>query len=298
MCDDEIHQFEGTILAPGTKLNRRDFGLSAAAAARLAASAARAQATVTEKDVDIKTADGVADAALFYPQGPSSGKGGKWPAVLIWTDIGGLRPVFRDMGRRLAAQGYVVLVPNPFYRKGRAPGVTEGLDFSRPDDRPKFMTLAGSIAGPGAVETDAPAFLAFLDAQPQTDRRKKAGTQGYCMGGPLVYRTAAVLPDRIAAAVTCHGGGLVTQTPASPHLLIPKMKAEVYSAVAANDDARSPTDKDVLKKAFADAGKTAGVEVYEGCNHGWCVKGSAVYNEAGAERAWAKLSDLYKRKLV
>jgi carboxymethylenebutenolidase len=298
MCDDEIHQFEGTILAPGTKLNRRDFGLSAAAAASLAASAARAQATVTEKDVDIKTADGVADAALFYPQGPSSGKGGKWPAVLIWTDIGGLRPVFRDMGRRLAAQGYVVLVPNPFYRKGRAPGVTEGLDFSRPDDRPKFMTLAGSIAGPGAVETDAPAFLAFLDAQPQTDRRKKAGTQGYCMGGPLVYRTAAVLPDRIAAAVTCHGGGLVTQTPASPHLLIPKMKAEVYSAVAANDDARSPTDKDVLKKAFADAGKTAGVEVYEGCNHGWCVKGSAVYNEAGAERAWSELTALYKKRLA
>lgn len=293
MCDDEIHQFEGTILAAGTKLSRRDFGLSAAAAAGLAASAAHAQATVAEKDVDIKTADGSCDAALFHPQGK-----GKWPAVLIWTDIGGLRPVFRDMGRRLAAQGYVVLVPNPFYRKGRAPAVTEGLDFSKPDDRAKFMTLAGSISAPEAVEKDAPAFIAFLDAQPQTDRRKMAGTQGYCMGGPLVYRTAAAVPDRIGAAVTCHGGGLVTTQPTSPHLLIPKMKAEVYSAVAANDDARSPADKDVLKKAFADAGKTAAVEVYEGCNHGWCVKGSAVYNEAGAERAWAKLSDLYKRRLV
>ena len=297
MCDDEIHQFEGTILATETPLSRRTFGLSAAAAASLAAtvsaSMAHADATVTEKDVDIKTADGVCDAALFYPSGK-----GKWPAVLIWTDIGGLRPVFRDMGRRLAAQGYVVLVPNPFYRGGPAPGVTEGLDFSRAEDRPKFMKLAGGVTGPNAVETDAPAFLAFLDAQPQTDRKKGAGTQGYCMGGPLVYRTAAALPDRIKAGVTCHGGGLVTQTPASPHLLIPKMKAEIYSAVAANDDQRAPTDKDVLKKAFADAGKTARVEVYDGCNHGWCVKGSAVYNEAGAERAWKELSDLYRKKLV
>lgn len=294
MCDDEIHQFEGTILAPGTELNRRAFGLTAAAAASLAGGAAyAADAKVVEKDVDIKTPDGTADAALFYPDGK-----GKWPAVLIWTDIGGLRPVFRDMGRRLAAQGYVVLVPNPFYRKGRAPAVTDGLDFGKPEGRSALMALAGTIAGPNAVESDAPAYIAFLDAQPQTDKKKKAGTQGYCMGGPLVYRTAAVVPDRIAAGVTCHGGGLVTQTPASPHLLIPKMKAEIYSAVAANDDARSPTDKDVLKKAFADAGKTARVEVYDGCNHGWCVKGSAVYNEAGAERAWKELSDLYKKKLV
>jgi carboxymethylenebutenolidase len=297
MCDDDIHQFEGTIRAPETPMSRRAFGLSAAAAAGLAASVsasmAHAQATVTEKDVDIKTADGICDAALFYPSGK-----GKWPAVLIWTDIGGLRPVFRDMGRRLAAQGYVVLVPNPFYRGGRAPGVTEGLDFAKTEDRPKFMKLAGGVGGPGAVESDALAFLAFLDAQPQTDKKKGAGTQGYCMGGPLVYRTAAALPERIKAGVTCHGGGLVSQTPASPHLLIPKMKAEIYSAVAANDDARAPTDKDVLKKAFADAGKTARIEVYDGCNHGWCVKGSAVYNEAGAERAWSELSALYKTKLV
>jgi carboxymethylenebutenolidase len=297
MCDDEIHQFEGTILATEAPMSRRAFGLSAAAAASLAAtvsaSMAHAQATVTEKDVDIKTADGTADAALFYPAGK-----GKWPAVLIWTDIGGLRPVFRDMGRRLAAQGYVVLVPNPFYRGGRAPAVTDGLDFSNPDGRAKLMKLAGGITGPNTVESDAPAFFAFLDGLPQTDKKKKAGTQGYCMGGPLVYRTAAVVPDRIAAAVTCHGGGLVTTTPASPHLLIPKMKAEVYSAVAANDDQRAPTDKDTLKKAFADAGKTARVEVYDGCNHGWCVKGSAVYNEAGAERAWSELTALYKKKLT
>jgi len=293
MCDDEIHQFEDTQRVAELPLDRRTFALSAAVAAGLAATMAHAETAVVEKDVDIKTPDGVADAALFYPQGK-----GKWPAVLVWTDILGLRPVFRDMGKRLAAQGYVVLVPNPFYRSGRAPGVTEGIDFSKPEDRPKFMKLAGGISGPNAVENDAPAFIAYLDGLPQTDRKKKAGTQGYCMGGPLVYRTAAVVPDRIGAAVTCHGGGLVSNTPASPHLLIPKMKAEVYSAVAANDDQRSPTDKDVLKKAFADAGKTARVEVYEGCNHGWCVPGSAVYNQAGAERAWKELSDLYKRKLT
>jgi len=292
MCDDEIHQ---GLIDP--TVSRRAFGLSAAAAATLAATLsatmAHAQDSVVEKDVDVKTPDGTADAALFYPKGK-----GKWPAVLIWTDILGLRPVFRDMGRRLAAQGYVVLVPNPFYRAGRAPAVTEGMDFSKAEDRPKFMKLAGGISGPDAVEKDAPAFLAFLDAQPQTDKKKKAGTQGYCMGGPLVYRTAAAVPERIGGAVTCHGGGLVTQTAASPHLLIPKMKAEVYSAVAANDDARSPTDKDVLKKAFADAGKKATVVVYDGCQHGWCVKGSAVYNEAGAEKAWAELTALYKRNLV
>jgi len=289
MCDDEIHQ---GLVDP--QFSRRTFSLSAAAAASLAATMAHAQDTVAEKDVDVKTPDGVADAALFYPKGK-----GKWPAVLIWTDIFGLRPVFRDMGRRLAAQGYVVLVPNPFYRKGRAPSLgVENADFSKPDDRAKLMTLASTIGGPGAVEKDAPAFIAFLDAQPQTDRKKKAGTQGYCMGGPLVYRTAAVVPDRIAGAVTCHGGGLVTKGPDSPHLLIPKMKAEVYSAVAANDDARSPTDKDVLRKAFADAGKKATVLVYDGCQHGWCVKGSAVYNEAGAEKAWAELTALYKRNLV
>ncbi|HEV7386860.1 MAG TPA: dienelactone hydrolase family protein, partial [Phenylobacterium sp.] len=167
-----------------------------------------------------------------------------------------------------------------------------------PDGRAKLMKLAGGVTGPGAVETDAPAFIAFLDAQPQTDKKKKAGTQGYCMGGPLVYRTAAVSAERIGAGVTCHGGGLVTATPASPHLLIPKMKAEIYSAVAANDDQRAPTDKDTLKKAFADAGKTARVEVYDGCNHGWCVKGSAVYNEAGAEKAWSELTALYKKRLV
>jgi carboxymethylenebutenolidase len=287
MCDDEIHQG----LTQDLSVSRRTFGLVTAAAAGLA-TAAHAQDAVVEKDVDVKTPDGTADAALFYPKGK-----GTWPAVLIWTDILGLRPVFRDMGRRLAAQGYVVLVPNPFYRKAKAPVVGPTFDFSKPEDRAIVMPMAATLT-PAAVDGDAAAYLAFLDAQPQTNKKKGAGVQGYCMGGPLTYRTAAIVPNRIAAAVTCHGGGLVTQTDTSPHLLIPKMKAEVYSAVAANDDARAPTDKDTLKAAFAAAGRPARLEVYDGCNHGWCVKGSAIYNEAGAERAWAELTALYKKKLV
>ncbi|HZZ67804.1 MAG TPA: dienelactone hydrolase family protein [Phenylobacterium sp.] len=291
MCDEDNHPG----LFQDIDVSRRAFGLSAAAAAALAATMAHAQETVEEKDVNVKTPDGMADAALFHPKGK-----GTWPAVLIWTDIGGLRPVFRDMGRRLAAQGYVVLVPNPFYRVKKAPIIDGPMDFADPVARAKIMDPANRVGmdAPG-TERDAVAFLTFLDAQPQTNRKKKAGVQGYCMGGPLVYRTAAVLPDRIGGAVTCHGGGLVSKDENSPHLLIPKMRCEVYSAVAANDDARSPTDKDVLKKTFADSGKKATVLVYDGCNHGWCVKDNgAVYNEAGAERAWAALSDLYKRNLV
>jgi carboxymethylenebutenolidase len=291
MCDEDNHPG----LFQDIDVSRRAFGLSAAAAAALAATMAHAQETVEEKDVNVKTPDGTADAVLFHPKGK-----GSWPAVLIWTDIGGLRPVFRDMGRRLAAQGYVVLVPNPFYRVKKAPIIDGPMNFADPVARAKIMDPANrkGMDAPG-TERDAVAFLAFLDAQPQTNRKKKAGVQGYCMGGPLVYRTAAVLPDRIGGAVTCHGGGLVTKDENSPHLLIPRMKCEVYSAVAANDDARSPTDKDVLKKAFADAGRKATVIVYEGCNHGWCVKDNgAVYNEANAERAWAALSDVYKRNLV
>ena len=219
--------------------------------------------------------------------------------MLIWTDIVGLRPVFRDMGRRLAAQGYVVLVPNPFYRNGRAPGVTEGLDFAKAEDRPKFMKLAGGDRGPRRGG-DGRAGLPRLPRRPAADRpeRRRPGPRATAWAARWSTAPPPSCPTASRGAVTCHGGGLVTQTPASPHLLIPKMKAEVYSAVAANDDQRSPTDKDVLKKAFADAGKTARVEVYDGCNHGWCVKGSAVYNEAGAEKAWAELTALYKRNLV
>jgi carboxymethylenebutenolidase len=288
MCDDMIHQG----LTHDPTVSRRAFGLGAAATLVLSSSVAAAQGKVVQKDVDVPMASGVADSALFYPEGK-----GRWPAVLVWTDILGLRPVFREMGQRLAAEGYVVLVPNPFYRNAKAPVVDGSFDFSKPEDRAKVMPMAAALTADANI-SDAKSYVAFLDAQPQTDRKKKMGVQGYCMGGPLTFRTAATASERIGAAATFHGGGLVTDKPDSPHLLIPKMKAEVLCAVADNDDKRDPAAKDKLKEGFAAAHLKATVEVYEGCNHGWTVRGSQVYNEAGAERAWAELTALYKRDLA
>jgi len=288
MCDEFIHQG----LTHDPTVSRRVFLVSSAATAVLSSSAiAVAQAKVVEKDVDVPMASGVSDSALFYPEGK-----GPWPAVLVWTDILGLRPVFREMGRRLAAGGYVVLVPNPFYRNAKAPVVDGSFDFSKPEDRAKVMPMAAALTADANI-SDAKSYLTFLDAQPQTDKKKKMGVQGYCMGGPLTFRTAATVPDRVGAAATFHGGGLVTDKPESPHLMIPKMKAEVLCCVAANDDTRDPAAKDKLKEAFAAAHLKATVEVFDGCNHGWTVRGSQVYNEAGAERAWTELTALYKRDL-
>jgi carboxymethylenebutenolidase len=287
MCDEMIHQG----LTHDPSVSRRAFSLGAAATIVLSSSA-MAQAKVVQKDVDVPMASGVADSALFYPEGK-----GHWPAVLVWTDILGLRPVFREMGQRLAAQGYVVLVPNPFYRNAKAPVVDGSFDFNKPEDRAKVMPLAAALTADATI-SDAKSYVAFLDAQPQTNKKKKMGVQGYCMGGPPTFRTAATAADRIGAAATFHGGGLVTDKPDSPHLLIPKMKAEVLCAVADNDDKRDPSAKDKLKEAFAAAHLTATVEVYDGCNHGWTVRGSQVYNEAGAERAWGELTALYKRNLA
>ncbi len=288
MCDDLIHQG----LTHDPSISRRAFSLGAAATAVLTSAAMQAQAQVVEKDVDVPMSSGVADSALFYPAGK-----GPWPAVLIWTDILGLRPVFRDMGRRLAAQGYVVLVPNPFYRNRRAPVVDGTFDFSKPEDRAKVMPMAAALTADANI-SDAKSLIAFLDSLPQTNKKAKIGVQGYCMGGPLTFRTAATVPARIGAAATFHGGGLVTDKPDSPHLLIPKMKAEVYCAVADNDDKRDPAAKDKLKEAFAAANLTAKVEVYTGANHGWTVKGSTPYDEAAAERAWTELTALYQRRLA
>jgi len=288
MCDDLIHQ--GLTYDPS--ISRRTFSLGAAATVVLTASATQAESQVVEKDVDVPMQKGVADSALFYPTGK-----GPWPAVLIWTDILGLRPVFRDMGRRLAADGYVVLVPNPFYRNQRAPIVDGTFDFSKPEDRAKVMPLAAALTAEANIG-DAASLISFLDGLPQTNKKVSIGVQGYCMGGPLTFRTAGTNPTRVGAAATFHGGGLVTDKPDSPHLLISKMKAEVYCAVADNDDKRDPEAKEKLKEAFATAKLHAKVEVYTGANHGWTVKGSAPYDEASAERAWAELTALYKRNLV
>ena len=248
-------------------------------------------ANVVESDVMVPTPDGKADAALFHPAGA-----GSWPAVLMWPDILGLRPVFREMGRRLAAQGYVVLVPNPFYRTKRAPIVSGPIDFSDPNQVQPLMSLKATLTDAG-IDKDATAFIAFLDQQKQTNRRKGAGVQGYCFSGPFAFHTGAVRSDRIRSVATFHGGGLVTKDASSPHLLIPKTKASFVVAIAQNDDQKQPEAKDVLKATFASAKRPATVEVYP-ADHGWCVPGSQAYNEPAAEKAWAALLKLYRSSLV
>lgn len=289
----------------GTKSSgatRREFvttsaaiGLAAAAGVSLAA-----EREVIETDVEVKTADGICDAAFFHPAA------GTHPGILIWTDIFGLRPAFRAMGRRLAAQGYAVLVPNPFYRTARAPVIADAssFNFDNPAERAKAEQWTASIRVPGAIERDAEAHVAFLDAQPQVDRARKLGTQGYCMGGPLVFRTAAQVPARIAAGATFHGGGLVTDKPDSPHLLAPRIKARMYLAIAASDDSKQPDAKDRLREAFAAAHVPAQIEVYADTIHGWCVPdmprhdGKPIYDKPEAERAWGKLLGLYREALA
>jgi carboxymethylenebutenolidase len=286
MCDDDIHQ--GLVHDPS--VSRRMFGLMTVAATGVA-TVARADDRVEERDVTIKTPDGLADAALFYPKGK-----GKWPAVLVWPDVMSLRPVFRDMGRRLAAAGYVVLVPNLYYRVKKAPVIEGSFNFANPDDRAKITPLRATVT-PAGTDKDAVAYVAFLDAQAQTDKSKKIGVQGYCMGGPLSFRTAAAAPGRIAAVASFHGGGLVTADADSPHLLIPKTHARYLIEIADNDDKKEPDVKDKLKAAFAEAKRPAQVEVFEGAAHGWTVKGSQVYNEPAAEKAWSNLLALYKAAL-
>jgi carboxymethylenebutenolidase len=288
MCDSDNHQ--GYIV--DTSFSRRSVVLtmSAAVAAGSLPTAALAMGVV-ETDVIVPTPDGTADAALFHPAGS-----GSWPAVLMWPDILGLRPVFRDMGRRLAAEGYVVLVPNPFYRTKRAPIVTGPFDFNDPKQFQPLMALKATLTD-AAVDRDAAAFITFLDKQKQTDRRKGAGVQGYCFAGPLAFHTAAVRSDRIRAVGSFHGGGLVTKDASSPHLLIPRTKASFVVAIAGNDDQKQPEAKDVLKAEFAKAKRPAVVEVYP-ADHGWCVPGGPTYDKAAAERAWAELLRLYRANLV
>ena len=286
---------------PSGDLSRREFVTMSVAAGLAVAtgSASAADMPVVVTEVQVKTPDGVCDAAFIHPTS------GSHPAVLVWPDAFGLRPSMRDIGKRIAAEGYSVLVPNPFYRVAKAPVIADPSSFSfqNPADRAKLQPLMASINAPGAAEKDAAAYIAFLDAQPQVNKAKKIGTQGYCMGGPLVVKTAAALPDRIGAGASFHGGGLVNNTPNSPHLLAPKIKARMYFGIASNDDKAQPDAKDKLREAFDAAKVPAEIEVY-GSLHGWCVPdmplqdGNPIYNKPDAERAWSKLVALYKMALA
>jgi len=278
-------------------ISRREFtALSIAAGVAAATGATVAGATpLIETDVQIAAPAGVCDAALIHPQQ------GSWPGVILFTDVFGLRPTMRAMARRLAASGFTVLVPNPFYRTSKPPGLSLDIDFNNPADRAKIDVLRAPLTG-DAVMQDAAAYVTFLDSQAAVDRRVKMGVFGYCMGGPMTLQAAAAVPDRIGAGASFHGGGLVTDKPDSPHRLVPKLRAQFYIGIAMNDDQRQPDAKSTLDDAFKAANLQAKVEVYDGCLHGWCVKDMPqspgkppIYIEPQAERAWGELVSLFQR---
>jgi carboxymethylenebutenolidase len=289
MCEhDDLEEFARR----AGDVTRRQFGAMALGAGLAVALPKLANAAETKgMDVDIRTADGTADAYFVHPAK------GKFPAVLIWPDIFGLRPAFKDMATRLAESGYSVLVINPFYRTQKAPTAPDHADFNDPATRRALMTLAGTLSATTAV-TDAKAFVAFLDKQPSIDKKRKMGTTGYCMGGPFVLHTAATFPARVGAGATFHGGGLVTDKPDSPHILIPEMKAHFLIAIAENDDKRQPEAKDVLRDSFAKANLPAEIEVYAGTLHGWCPPDAQVYNHDQAEKAWSRMLVLFTSALA
>ena len=291
MCDD--HAFDDMIehnLRQGG-ISRRELGsLTLGAGIAFALPRVAGAADTTESEVGIKTPDGTTDAYFVHPAA------GRHAAVLVWPDIFGLRPAFRQMGKRLAESGYTVLVVNPFYRTKKAPTAPEKANFDDPETRKMLMGLAGTLS-PATARTDAQAFLGWLDQQAATDTKRKAGTTGYCMSGRIAFATAAALPDRIGAVASFHGGGLATDQPESPHLLIAKTNARFLVAIARNDDEKEPKTKDILRDAFAKAGRPAEVEVYPAM-HGWCPPDSAVYDAAQAEKAWARMMALFKESLA
>jgi carboxymethylenebutenolidase len=289
MCDQDAFD-DMTEYQLKSGVSRREFGaltLGAGLVSLLPRGAAAAD--VTETEVQIKTPDGTCDAYFVHPAT------GVHPGVLIWPDIFGLRPAFRQMGKRLAESGYAALVVNPFYRVKPAPTAPEHPDFNDAATRTALMSLMGALTQETAF-TDAKAFIPWLDAQSAVDKKRKMGTTGYCMGGPLTMRTAA-MPTRVGAGASFHGGGLVTDKPDSPHLLVPKMKAHYLFAIAENDDQKQPEAKDVLRAAFARAKLPAEIEVYAGTMHGWCPPDSQVYNQEQAEKAWSRLLVLFKSAL-
>jgi carboxymethylenebutenolidase len=281
MCDKDTFQDAIEYELRSGAVSRRRFG-AIAVGAGLASMLPRAAdaAEVSE-----------ADAHFVHPLK------GKAPAVLVWPDIFGLRPAFRQMGKRMAESGYAVLTVNPFYRIKKAPTSAEGADFQDPATRDALMALAGSLTQ-DTERTDSQTFVSWLDAQSSVDTKRKIGTTGYCMGGPITMRTAGFNSDRVGAGASFHGGGLVTDKPDSPHLLIPKMKAQYLIAIAENDDQRQPEVKTALREAFAKAKLAAEIEVYAGTMHGWCPIDSHVYNHDQAEKAWSRMLALFSKALV
>ena len=297
MCDDLTEKDNRDFKRQGGGFNRRDFSKLSVAAIMsvcfggLAGAKGLFEGKLVESDVSVPMSEGVSDSFFVHPAE------GKHPGILMWPDIRGLRPAFKAMAKRLAAEGYAVLVVNPFYRDAKAPVVDPGLQFSDPGVRDILIPMYRKLNHQNSL-SDAKDYIQFIDKQSAVDTERKIGTAGYCMGGPLIVRTAGAVPDRVGAAASFHGGGMVTDKPDSPHLLIPSSPAHVLHAIAENDDARSPTVKTDLAAAYKAAGVPAEIEVYKGTLHGWCPPDSAVYNQAQAEKAWGRLLHLFKTALV
>lgn len=290
MCDEHTVDDNETLLSADA-ITRRRFGVLAGVAGLSAVLPVPANAAeIAGRDVTIATPDGQCDAYWVAP------KAGRHPAVLVWPDIMGLRPAFRQMADRLAQSGYAVLVVNQFYRSARSPIMGPGESFDQPDFRAKVMPMRALLTQAATI-SDAKAFAAWIDKQPQTDAKRGMATTGYCMGGPMVLLTAAEVPGRIRAGATFHGGGMATDKPDSPHLLIPKMRASFLIAVAENDDQRGPQEKETLRTTFAANKRPAEIEVYKGTMHGWCPPDSKVYNEVQANRAWDRQLALFRKAL-
>jgi carboxymethylenebutenolidase len=287
MCDQDHFEQDRLEYEAGGLVTRRQFGVLLGAGVAMMLPTVVNAVAVTESDVTVKTPDGTADCYFVHPAS------GTAPGVLVWPDIFGMRPAFRQMGKRLAESGYSVLVVNPFYRVQKAPTAAKGAATPIPE----LLPLAKQLSETTHM-TDAKAFIAWLDQQASVAKNRKIGTQGYCMGGPMAFRTAAAVPDRVGAIASFHGGGLVTKEPNSPHLQASKTKAHLLVAIAANDDQRAPDEKNVLKDTFAKSNQPAEIEVYTGAAHGWCPPDSGVYNEPQAEKAWTRLLELYKKALV
>jgi carboxymethylenebutenolidase len=287
MCDQDHFDKDREEYEARGLVTRKQFGVMLGAGIAMLLPKVANAAAVTESEVTVKTPDGTADCYFVHP---SSGTA---PGVLVWPDIFGLRPAFRSMGKRLAESGYSVLVVNPFYRTKHAPTAENGGATPIATVLPLARTLSETTH-----MTDAKAFIGWLDQQASVAKNRKMGTQGYCMGGPMAFRTAAAVPDRIGAVGSFHGGGLVTDMPNSPHLQASKSKAQFLIAIAESDDKTAPNDKTALKDTFAKAGLTAEIEVYTGSAHGWCPPDSTVYSEPLAEKAWSRLLALYGKALA
>lgn len=287
MCDQDHFEDDRQDYEARGLVTRRQFGVLLGAGVAMMLPQVVNAVAVTESEVTITTPDGTADCYFVHPAT------GTAPGVLVWPDIFGLRPAFRQMGKRLAESGYSVLVVNPFYRTKKAPTAPNGAATPIPELTPLAQSLNETTH-----MSDAKAFIAWLDQQASVAKNRMVGTQGYCMGGPMAFRTAAAVPNRVGAVASFHGGGLVTPNPNSPHLQASKTKAQFLVCVAANDDQRSPTDKDVMKQTFAQAQRPAEIEVYTGAAHGWCPPDSGVYNEPQAEKAWSRLLALYGKALA